>query len=73
MLDQAFTKMALDRVGCVTNAENLRSVRVAERLGMSLIAAESVPSDDGIRIVAAMVFQIARDDWSACTDRSSRT
>jgi RimJ/RimL family protein N-acetyltransferase len=63
VLDQAFTTMALDRVGCVTNAENLRSVAVAERLGMSNISEASVPTDDGNRMVTAMLFQISRDDW----------
>jgi RimJ/RimL family protein N-acetyltransferase len=32
VLDEAFTTMGLDRVGCVTNAENRRSIGVAERL-----------------------------------------
>jgi RimJ/RimL family protein N-acetyltransferase len=74
VLDQAFTKMALDRVGCITNAENLRSVRVAERLGMTFMAEASVPSDDGTRMVTGKLFQIARDDWlTARKDRSPRT
>ena len=74
VLDQAFTAMGLDHVGCVTNAENLRSVAVAERLGMSLITQASVPSDDGTRMVAATLFQIARDDWlTARNDRSPLT
>lgn len=73
VLDQAFTTMALDRVGCVTNAENLRSVRLAERLGMSVIAEARLPSDDATRMVTATLFQIARDDWlMARTDRGPR-
>jgi predicted RNA-binding Zn ribbon-like protein len=51
VLDQAFTTMALDRVGCVTNAENVRSVRLADRLGMSVIAEALVPGDDATRMV----------------------
>ena len=74
LLNQAFTTMALDRVGCVTNATNLRSVRVAERLGLSLITQANLPSDDRTRMVQASLFQIARDDWlSAHTDQSTRT
>jgi hypothetical protein len=74
VLDQAFTKMALDRVWCITNAQNLRSVRVAERLGMTFMAEASVPSDDGTRMVTGKLFQIARDDWlTARKDRSPRT
>jgi RimJ/RimL family protein N-acetyltransferase len=65
VLDQAFTTMALDRVGCVTDAGNRRSVAVAERLGMSFIAEAIVPSDDGNRTVAAALFQISREDWLA--------
>jgi RimJ/RimL family protein N-acetyltransferase len=43
VLDQAFTTMALDRVGCVTNAANHPSRRVAERLGMSLLTDPAQP------------------------------
>jgi RimJ/RimL family protein N-acetyltransferase len=62
VLDQAFTTMALDRVGCVTGAANLRSVGLAERLGMTFIAEENVPGDDGTPAVAKL-FQIAGADW----------
>jgi ribosomal-protein-alanine N-acetyltransferase len=63
VLDQAFTTMALDRVGCVTDAANLRSIAVAERLGMTFIAEANAPRDDGSGVVAAKLFQIARADW----------
>jgi RimJ/RimL family protein N-acetyltransferase len=73
VLDQAFTTMALDRVGCVTNAENVRSVRLADRLGMNVIAEARVPSDDATRMVTATLFQIARDNWlTARTHRGPR-
>lgn len=65
VLDQAFTTMALDRVGCVTNAGNLRSVALAERLGMSFITGAPVPREDGNGSVSASLFHIARDDWLA--------
>lgn len=71
VLEQAFTTMGLDRVGCVTNAENRRSIAVAERLGMSVITETSVPSDDGTRIVAALLLQVDRNDW--LTTRSGQS
>jgi RimJ/RimL family protein N-acetyltransferase len=71
VLDQAFTPMALDRVGCVTDAKNLRSVRLAERLGMSFIAEASAQRDDGTGTATARLFQVSRDEWrSARNDRS---
>jgi RimJ/RimL family protein N-acetyltransferase len=74
VLDQAFTTMALDRVGCVTDAKNLRSVRLVERLGMSFIGEASAPRDDGTGTVAASLFHIARDEWrNARNDRGPRT
>ncbi|MDQ1508211.1 MAG: hypothetical protein QOG50_55 [Actinomycetota bacterium] len=60
VLEQAFTTMALDRVGCVTGAENRRSVALAERLGMSFITEAMVQRDDGQGVVAVALFQIAR-------------
>jgi RimJ/RimL family protein N-acetyltransferase len=63
LLDQAFTTMELDCVGCVTNAENHRSVRVAERLGMGLIAHVSVPRDDESRSIEAALYQITNLDF----------
>ena len=66
--------MGLDRVGCVTNADNRRSTGVAERLGMSVIIETSVPSDDGTRMVTALLLQVDRNDWlTARNDRSERT
>jgi RimJ/RimL family protein N-acetyltransferase len=60
VLEQAFTTMALDRVGCVTTASNRRSVALAERLGMSFITEATVPRDDGKGLVAVALYQIAR-------------
>jgi RimJ/RimL family protein N-acetyltransferase len=74
VLDQAFTTMGLDRVGCATNAENRRSIAVAERLGMSVITETTVPSDDGTRMVVALLLQVGRNDWLlARNGRSERT
>jgi RimJ/RimL family protein N-acetyltransferase len=74
VLDQAFGPMALDRVGCVTNADNLRSVAVAERLGLRFITEAPVLREDGKGVVSAALFQIARDEWLAArADRSPST
>jgi len=73
LLDQAFTSMGLDQVGCVTNAQNRRSVAVAERLGMTVISETMVPSEDGTSTVAALLFQVACNDWLAVRGRRART
>jgi RimJ/RimL family protein N-acetyltransferase len=62
VLDQAFTTMGLERVGCVTGAENQRSVALAERLGMRFIGTATVQRDDGASARAAL-YEIGRDDW----------
>jgi RimJ/RimL family protein N-acetyltransferase len=63
VLDQAFTTMGLDRVGCVTGAENLRSVALAQRLGMRFVTEAAVQRDDGNGMVAVAVFEVSRSDW----------
>jgi RimJ/RimL family protein N-acetyltransferase len=68
VLIEAFTTMELDRVGCVTNAANRRSVAVAERLGMSLIGETRVPRDDRTRAVVALLFHITRRDWLSASN-----
>jgi RimJ/RimL family protein N-acetyltransferase len=64
LLDQAFTMMGLERVGCMTHAENRRSIAVAERLGMTVIGETSVARDDG-GVVIALMLQVSRDVWQA--------
>ena len=64
----------LDRVGCATNAENHRSIAVAERLGMSVITETTAPSDDETRMVAAVLLQVDRSDWLVTrSGRNERT
>jgi RimJ/RimL family protein N-acetyltransferase len=65
VLDQAFTTMALGSVGCVTTAENRRSVALAERLGMSFVMEAPVQRVDGNGEVSVALFRIFRDDWLA--------
>jgi len=55
--------MALDRVGCVTAADNVRSVALAERLGVRILATASVQRDDGQGNVSVSLFHLSRDDW----------
>jgi RimJ/RimL family protein N-acetyltransferase len=74
LLGQAFTTMGLDRVGCVTDAQNRRSVALAERLGMSVIADMNVPRDDGTGEVTARLMELRREVWKArAVDRAPRT
>jgi len=41
---------------------------------MSVIIETSVPSDDGTRMVTALLLQVDRNDWlTARNDRSERT
>jgi RimJ/RimL family protein N-acetyltransferase len=64
LVGQAFTTMGLDRVGCVTDAQNHRSVALAERLGMSVIADLSVPRDDGTGDLIARLMELQREAWN---------
>ena len=63
LLGQAFDRMRLDRVGCVTNADNSRSVAVARRLGMVAFARQTGLSDDGVRTVTGLLMATDRERW----------
>jgi RimJ/RimL family protein N-acetyltransferase len=63
LLGQAFAGMRLDRVGCVTNADNDRSVAVARRLGMTDFARQTGLSDDGARTVTGLLMATDRQHW----------
>ena len=65
--EQAFTTMGLDRVCSIPQADNPRSVRVAERLGLSLIRSVVVPANDRRSEVEALIYEISRDDWLGST------
>ena len=64
LLTEAFTTMGVARVGCVTQPENVRSVRVAERLGMRMVGEVGVPPDDRASGVTAVVYEMDARDWS---------
>jgi len=62
-LDEAFATLGLDSVCSLPQADNPRSVRVAERLGMRLIREVSVPADERRGEVMASHYEITRDEW----------
>jgi RimJ/RimL family protein N-acetyltransferase len=71
LLGQAFDRMRLDRVGCVTNADNDRSVAVACRLGMAAFARQTGPSDDGARTVTGLLMATDRERWRSMHDEQT--
>jgi RimJ/RimL family protein N-acetyltransferase len=71
LLDQAFTTMRIACVGCVTNADNSKSIAVAERLGMHPVGEATVPRDDGTREVRATLLAVTTDEWT--TGRAVRS
>lgn len=64
LLRQAFGPMRLRAVGCITNRENTRSVALARRLRMEVIAEHEGPRDDGLRIVVALLLRVDRGQWA---------
>jgi RimJ/RimL family protein N-acetyltransferase len=64
-LHEAFTTLGLDWVCSLPQADNPRSGRVAERLGMQLIREVNVPANARRGEVVAQHYQIDRSDWLA--------
>jgi RimJ/RimL family protein N-acetyltransferase len=64
-LGEAFTTMGLDEVCSVVQSDNEASVRVAERLGMRLARAVTIPATDRRGALAGSLFEITRDEWLA--------
>jgi RimJ/RimL family protein N-acetyltransferase len=62
-LHEAFTTLRLDWVCSLPQADNPRSGRVAERLGLQLIRQVTVPADERRGEVVAQHYQIDRRDW----------
>jgi RimJ/RimL family protein N-acetyltransferase len=62
-LHEAFTTMQLDHVCSLPQADNPRSGRVAERLGMTLVREVTVAADARRGEVVAQHYEITRDDW----------
>jgi RimJ/RimL family protein N-acetyltransferase len=62
-LDEAFTTLGLQSVCSLPQADNPRSVRVAERLGMTLARSVTVAANDKRGEVVAMHYVIAPHEW----------
>lgn len=62
-LDEAFTALGLDRVCSLPQADNPRSGRVAQRLGMRLIREVSVAANESRGAVTAVLYEIDAGDW----------
>jgi RimJ/RimL family protein N-acetyltransferase len=55
--------LGLTSVCSLPQADNRRSVRVAERLNMKLVREASVPANDQRGEVVVSHFEISRDEW----------
>lgn len=62
-LDRAFTTLGLERVCSVPQADNPASVRVAARLGMSLVREVTIPATDRRGQLTGLLYEIDRDRW----------
>jgi RimJ/RimL family protein N-acetyltransferase len=69
-LDQAFTTLGLSEVWSVIEAENIASIRVAERLGMRLEREIELPSNDWRRPLDAVLFLITHEEWGKGSPRT---
>lgn len=64
-LHHAFTTLRLERVCSLPQADNTRSVRVAERLGMTRMRDVVAPATDRRGAVTVAWFEITAHEWSA--------
>ena len=64
LLRQAFGAMCIPAVGCVTNRENVRSVKLARHLKMEVFAEQRGIRDDGMRSVVALLLRVDRGRWA---------
>lgn len=64
-LDESFGTLGLDVVCSVPQADNPRSVRVAERLGMRLVRQVAIPANERRSALEALLFEVTREEWSA--------
>jgi RimJ/RimL family protein N-acetyltransferase len=62
-LDEAFTTLGLDRVCSVPETPNTASIRVAERLGMTLVRPVTIPANERRGELPALLYGMERDDW----------
>jgi RimJ/RimL family protein N-acetyltransferase len=69
LLHQAFGPMRIDAVGCVTDAQNARSIAVARRLGMNVVGEQEVAMDGGAGSAVALILAVDREAWNAVEKR----
>ncbi|MGH9090213.1 MAG: GNAT family N-acetyltransferase [Acidimicrobiales bacterium] len=62
-LDEAFSTLGLASVCCIPQAENLASVRVAERLGLRLVRPVAIPGSDRRGGLAALLYETTAEEW----------
>jgi RimJ/RimL family protein N-acetyltransferase len=62
-LDEAFRKLGLPEVCSIIQPENVGSVRVAERLGLTCRRAATVPASGVRPPLPVGVYAITRDEW----------
>jgi RimJ/RimL family protein N-acetyltransferase len=62
-LDHAFTTLGLVSVCSVPQADNPPSLRVAERLGMSLLGQVDIPATERRGDLVGLLYAITRDQW----------
>jgi ribosomal-protein-alanine N-acetyltransferase len=64
LVDEALTTLDYDRIACITQPENVRSVRVAQRLGMSLTETVVVGVADRDTTLTAVIYETDRTTWT---------
>ncbi|HXW35860.1 MAG TPA: GNAT family N-acetyltransferase [Acidimicrobiales bacterium] len=62
-LDEAFTTLGLDSVCSIPETLNRRSVRVADRLGMTMVRRVNVPANEQRGVVRCLLYEINREAW----------
>ncbi len=71
-LDHAFATLALERVCSLPQADNTRSIRVAERLGMTRTRDLLAPPTDHRGAVAVAHFEVTAAEWDERATRPGR-
>src|SRR4051812_29700704 len=64
-LDESFGTLGLEVVCSVPQAENPRSARVAERLGMRLARTVVIPANEQRGELTGLLYEITADEWGA--------
>ena len=62
-LDEAFTTLGLERVCSLPQEDNVASVRVADRLGLTLLRPVTIPANERRAAVVAFLYEIEKQAW----------